>query len=344
MLLVKRLEGFASQVINMIYEESQIGASRVDHMLVHFNKHGKGLAYLNELEIFAQARLRKSVKKGEALYRDDIVGYQEVRFEGVNVPEDHAVLVILSSGWRKLLYFDFGTMHPEVEKRNYDLWSLLGTLYNYLMFQEVLSLTDESWELLIHNGWFPFVGIGSKNFNSLMGCLREGLSGDEVLPAVHSDLSERLPEMLKTWETSEILEDHVPLLKSAIDRFKAEDWISCNSILYPRIEGILRALAKMTGSARYGQSELSSAPSKMAGDRFAQQSRILPHKFNDYLRDVYFKNFDPDDPKDISRHTVGHGVAPANSFNQKAATVGLLIIEQLVYHLPPKPKDGAVET
>ena len=344
MLLIKRLEGFATQVINMIYEESQIGPSCVDHMLVHFDQHGRGLAYINELDISAKARLKKSVDKGDALYRDDIVGYEEIRFQGVDVPDDHAVMVILSSGWRKLLYFDFGTIHSEVSGRNYDLWSMLGNLYNYLMFQEVLSLSSDSWELLISNGWFPFVGIGSKNFDSLMAWLREGSSGDEVLPAVYSELTERLPGMLKAWQASEIFEDHVPFLTSAVNRFKEEDWISCNSILYPRIEGVLRALAKTTNSPNYGQSELSSATQKLAGERLGELSRILPHKFNDYLRDVYFKNFNPENPVELSRHSVGHGVAPADSFNQKAATIGMLIVEQIFYHLPPKPKYGAFKS
>ena len=150
--------------------------------------------------------------------------------------------------------------------------------------------------------------------------------------------------MLKNWETTELFAGHMPLLRAAADRFEVEDWISCNSILYPRIEGILRVLAKMTSSPNYGQSELSSAPSRITGESPEEPSRILPHKFNDYLRNVYFKSFDPEHPTEISRHTVGHGVAPADSFNQKAATIGFLVVEQLFYHLPPKPKDGAVES
>jgi len=344
MLLIKRLEGFATQVINMLPEKSKIRCSKVDHMLVHFDKHGKGVAYVNELSLIATARVRKTVEKGELVYRDDIVEYEEVRFEGINVPEDHAVIVVMSSGWRKLHYFDFGTINPDAEGRDYDLWSLLGSLYNYLIFQEVLGLSEESWDLLMNNGWFPFVGIGSKNFDNLMGWLREGDSGDEALPAIYSELLDRLPQIQNAWEEADIFAEHISVLRVAIERFKVQDWISCNSILYSRIEGVLRVLAKITNSPTYKQSDLSAAPSNLSDLKTSQHSRILPHRFNEFLSSVFFKNFDPENPTEISRHTVGHGVAPAESFDKKAAIIGVLIIEQIFYHLPIKQKGSLIES
>jgi hypothetical protein len=68
---------------------------------------------------------------------------------------------------------------------------------------------------------------------------------------------------------------------------------------------------------------------------------FLPRKFCDYLENVYFANFEPTDPTpDISRHTVGHGVAEASAFGQKAAAIAILVTHQLFYCFE-KPIAGA---
>jgi hypothetical protein len=64
-------------------------------------------------------------------------------------------------------------------------------------------------------------------------------------------------------------------------------------------------------------------------------SRLLPQKFVEYIEQIYFANFVPGVPTPVSRNTVSHGVASAADFSLKAATIGLLIIDQIFYHLPP---------
>jgi hypothetical protein len=63
-----------------------------------------------------------------------------------------------------------------------------------------------------------------------------------------------------------------------------------------------------------------------------KQCLLLPQRFETYLLDVYFENFDPNKQNiGISRNSVGHGVASESEFNQKSALIGILIVQQLFY-------------
>jgi hypothetical protein len=62
---------------------------------------------------------------------------------------------------------------------------------------------------------------------------------------------------------------------------------------------------------------------------------LLPNRFSTFLREVFFEQFDPKNPENLSRNTVAHGVAQVVDFNMKAATLGFLILEQLSYCLTP---------
>jgi len=52
--------------------------------------------------------------------------------------------------------------------------------------------------------------------------------------------------------------------------------------------------------------------------------------------DIYFRGFDSGQVAEISRHSVAHGVANPQDFSAKAATIGLLILDQLFFFLPPE--------
>lgn len=337
MTLIQRLEGFPSTVIEMLPAKARIKCSQVDHLLVHFDRVGNANIYINELSQIGLVRVRNDVKKGQAVYEDDIIDVEQLKFEGIDVPNEHGVLIIFSKGWRKGLYYDFEPIvHPDGKTRDYDLWIALGQCYNYLAFQELHSLTDEVWEALFSAKWFPFIGLRARTINELLAWVRSGHSADEVLTKAAEDVRNRLPSLRNRWLSSNIFAGHEEILNTAAERFEASDWVSANSILYPRIEGILRNIAKTTNAHSFSQGILANAPSNISA--LPHSSRILPQKFQRYLREVYFKNFDPHQPAALSRNSVSHGVAPHNEFSEKAAVLGFLIIEQLFYHIPPPTK------
>lgn len=65
----------------------------------------------------------------------------------------------------------------------------------------------------------------------------------------------------------------------------------------------------------------------------SQRKVLLPDKFERYLSEVYFKDFNPNQPEGVSRNTVSHGVAPVEDFSEKATVIGFLILDQLFYFL-----------
>jgi hypothetical protein len=332
-VLVSRLEGFPSRVIERLPLSAQIKASTVDHLFVLIKKDGDCTVYANELEAIAKTRVRRAFKAGEPVFEHDIIDIDELKYEGLEVPEDVGVFVVLSKGWRKGLYYDLGPIQQEAVRREYNLWKLLGSLYNYLLFQDLFKISDGEYEKLFASMWFPFLGLRSETALRIVSHVRNGWNPDDLLGAVKGEVRELLPNAIKRWKLHSLLSQHSQFFDRAIERFYEEDYISCSSILYPRIEGILRSIACKTG-VPYKQSGLSEAPMSILYKDPETFSRVLPFRFREYLRTVYFKKFEPDRVEHISRNTIAHGLAPQDLFTEKAAVIAILIIEQIFFHFP----------
>ena len=91
--------------------------------------------------------------------------------------------------------------------------------------------------------------------------------------------------------------------------------------------------------ARARQSKLAEmAIANSAGD---EGSLLMPHRFERYLNEVYFSDFDPAAARPgVSRNTVGHGVAKAEDFDTKSSALGFLILDQLSYLFGAVPSVG----
>ena len=56
--------------------------------------------------------------------------------------------------------------------------------------------------------------------------------------------------------------------------------------------------------------------------------------FFKYLGDVVFKSFNLDTGEiNVSRHSVSHGVAKAEDYNQMKALQGILVLDQMSFYL-----------
>ena len=104
-------------------------------------------------------------------------------------------------------------------------------------------------------------------------------------------------------------------------------------LLPKQIEGILRTQHNSLGIENQ-PSPKNLSESAVTTKIENEKCLLLPHRFDTYLREVYFANFDPS-AQDIgvSRHAVGHGVASTSEFNRKSAVIGILIVHQLSYFL-----------
>ena len=200
-----------------------------------------------------RARTSRSIKAREPIFEDDLVDVDELVFEGVEFPEDAAIVCIFSARWRKGLFFDFVPLGPDRERRDFNVAKQLGSYVAYLYSQGVFHLVDDDWTHLISQQWFPFVSLPA----SLRGKVARFAKGrrrlDTLLPEAATAARAALPRMLERWRASYLLAPHIDLLARAAERFAAGDYISATAIIYPRIEGIMQTVPSGAAFGRQGK-------------------------------------------------------------------------------------------
>ena len=158
-------------------------------------------------------------------------------------------------------------------------------------------------------------------------------SRDDKLDDIVSEVKSRSAQMLNGWRKQPVFSPHIGILEHAVECFENDDFMSCTSLLVPRIEGILRTHHSNLGiENRPSPRNLSEAAVAARIER--EICLLLPHRFETYLREVYFADFDPSTQGgEVSRHSVAHGVASPSEFNRKSAAIGMLVVHQLSYFL-----------
>lgn len=325
--LIEKLEGAPSILLSKL--KQPVAASQVDHLLATIDKNGVATVYVNELRMVAKARLARSCKAGQVLTPNDIVDVAELDV-GVPIPTDCGVVFVMSVGWRKALYFDFGPVASDATPRVRPIAETLGQVHSYLVYQERCNLAPNEWEAIVGAGWFPFVGLTMDIVKNMRALAQAGESIDNVTDAAAEEVADRLDDWRKDWSAQAVFVEHAAFLDAAIARFRDGDFISASSIVYQRIEGLMRSNAPRNGEAgRLTQKVLAQhAVPAAASNRF---SPMLPARFLDYLTNVYFADFVPN-ASDLpaNRNTIGHGVVAAAQMSKKAAVIGFLIVRQLL--------------
>ena len=334
---IQRLEKFPSTILQKL--PNPILPSQVDHLLAVCSRDGKATVYINELALRVAIRAARPVEAGAGVTKDDIADVE--RFElGVQIPDDAGFLFVFSVGWRKGLFYDFGPIPgSNPQQRQYDISSILGQAYCHILFQERFNISAVEWDALFVAKWFPFAGLRDETINTLISHVRSSWDPDEELDDIISEIKGRIPQMLDSWRTRPSFTKHMKILEHAAERFQNDDPVSCTALLFPRIEGILRTHHTSLGIEERPSSD-SLAHLAVATKIEKGKCLLLPHRFDDYLRDVYFADFNPDTPEiDISRHSIAHGVASGSLFNQKSAIISILIVHQLFYFLDKPPEE-----
>jgi hypothetical protein len=345
---IQRLEGFPNEILSSIAKNGpQISASTVDHLLAVIQHDGTNTtvtAYVNELELSTLIRVGRAIQTGEPVFKNDIVDIHSFRVEGVDIPKTAGILFLFSVGWRKGMFYDFRPLPPHNQRIEYDLDQTLGQFYAQVMFQERFSITEEDWGSLLKSGWFPFNSLKHDTIQTIVNYVRNDWDQTEMIKKVASDLNQRINDFRQNWQRQSVFADHANILIHALDRFVHGDYISCVSILYPRIEGLLRSFHTAIGSTK---KPLQENLAESAVNRYALNERclLLPHRFQHYLKTVYFQSFDPKN-SDIgcSRNSVGHGVANQQYFNQQSAIVGILVVQQLFYFFADSDRQSRIAT
>jgi hypothetical protein len=97
----------------------------IDHLLLTIRGNLSGVAYINELNFKAQVKVNRALEAGSQVYLrdiDDILSFEP----NVEVPDDCAVVVVRSSGWKRSLYFDFRPLEEPPSPRAEPLGQVLA--------------------------------------------------------------------------------------------------------------------------------------------------------------------------------------------------------------------------
>ena len=209
-LLISRLEGIPTQVLARIPAQFGVRASTVDHMLLVIRPDLHATVWVNECGIKLRARFGRRIEAGETVYDNDIIDIDAMIFDDIDIPDDAAVLVVMSAGWRKGMFFDLTPLGPGAPKRDYDLDKLLGSYMAYLKNQALFRLDATDWDFLISRLWFPFVTLTAKLKAKLVAYTKNRDDVDRLLPDVVAEVKALIPHMLQRWPESRIFEDHLP--------------------------------------------------------------------------------------------------------------------------------------
>ena len=94
--------------------------SIIDHLVVIIHPDLSAIAYVNELQITAMVKPKRNIAAGEPVHAGDIEDISSINL-GIEVPDDSAVVVLRSNGWRRSLFFDFGPINEPSAPRDYPL-------------------------------------------------------------------------------------------------------------------------------------------------------------------------------------------------------------------------------
>ena len=152
--------------------------SCVDRMLVCVSRTETHIYANNHLPMIARMRAKRSIKAGEAAFRDDIAGIDRVDFPGVCPPAGCGFMLLVSVGWRKGMCFDLQPAFPAPDATMEEAFERIktfgGMVLAHLHFTERFLLSNKDWGRVLQAGWFPFVFLPHDLWQGLFTSIRNG--------------------------------------------------------------------------------------------------------------------------------------------------------------------------
>jgi hypothetical protein len=332
---IRILEGLSQHILS----NGSFQPSSIHHFLIVAGPDGRLTIYVNELEIRSKIQARHSRRAGEAVWSTDIADIVEVNI-GVDIPTDHGMCLLFSVGWRKGLYFDFVPLSPERQPRDYPIGPVLGAAWSALMFQERFSLTEDQWQWLIDQKMFLFIGLTPQLLQQIVTHAEKKWALDRLSDQVTACAKAVAPEIEGLAEGSPLFQPAAAALKIGLRHFVAGEAFSGASVLYPAVEGILRRHYASRNSVSYPRQTRLIEEAKRAGQagRHAY-CLLLIERFDAYLRQVIFADFEWKNPIGVSRHTIAHGVIEPDQCDEVSVARVVLTIQHLLLSLSPPPDE-----
>lgn len=325
-----RVESLANELLMQAPGNIPIMPQAVQDLFVILAPGGAAQVYVNEMDVRGSVRLKGKGKKGGLITKNQILDYGRFQLKNISIAPQDAFFFVVSVGWRRALFYDLRVLDPKAGATEpYDIGELLASVYSYLTFYSRFSISDDVWQTLMTQRWFPFSYLDDALINKMISHAKEGWRIDDLLPEVKACVDALVKDNPPQNWTEPFYNDHREIIQAAAARYADEDYISCVSVLFPRLEGIMRSFLRHSGDTRKPTStRLAKAVSEANAEHRIGLSILFPSRFRAYLGDVFFANFAPGSAPDAGRHSVAHGEAKAASFDLKSACIALLVLYQ----------------
>lgn len=310
--------------------------NQVSNFLLVTHVDGTADLHVQNVPIALEILAKHDLAGGEIVYQSSIADIIRVRFPGVELNSTDGVIFCFKVGWKFGLFFDLA---PDRELDVDAMERSLGNLYRLLSYEEVYAaLGDQNvFSQIVKSGWFPFIEIIGGEFEQLLAANKASFNFDkeeQLLLQKFDDI--RINEIRQRWSKRLCLRSRLRILEPALEAFKRGDPVSCLKIILTEIEGIIRDvhIADLGAGAKI-EKLLKYATDQGVKKTGNEASLLFPKQFLEFLSDFTFKRFDPKKPQAgiLSRHSVGHGGATAESYTQIRALQAILTLDQLSFYL-----------
>lgn len=326
------MESFSNLVLGPYLKDGKHLISHISNALAILDQQKKARVYVNA-PIMVKMQAKKNVSAGEPVYNDDIADVVDFRVHNIQIGNNEGVMFFFQVGWRQAFYFDLESLHGE--SRKIPVEKELARIWAMLTFNEIFNLTNEDYAKLSNLGWFPFVSIRKSIFSKLVCCIKNNFDTKQAVKEIVDSVDNTMLDRIKDrFENNKFLQTEIGFLRKGLEHYGNADYPSCISVVWNRIEGIIRKL--LTGSEKkVDRKVMTDALVAYARSKHPDSTLYFPQEFGVYLFEFYFKSFDFAPTKkdeNLSRHTHSHGVSSIESYTQEKALIALLIFDQIAYY------------
>ena len=291
-----------------------------------------------------QIRARGDIPKGTAVTDEHIADITGVTFEDAAInlnPEDGEQFVwLFRCKWLFGLCFDLTGKLNQSELLPYlgKCWKRLSYMgeYNFMA-------SDEQFEQMVSDGWFPFVALRGEKFRTLMMYYKEGRKHQSQIDSVVESFDDAtLDSMTQYWWANEHFAAKRQMITDAINAYKTGTYTLAGKALSTELEGILRyaynlevASADPGAKQKPNTFDLREYLKKKSQEKHSlTDSLCFPAQFIKYLEKYTFRGFDlsagsvPE-----GRNAVAHGVTPDSMYTKEFALKAILALDNACFFL-----------
>ena len=147
---------FVRNIYNVFLSKVNFPPSLINKLLVILHEDDFADIYINDFKEEARVKAARNLNKGEIVFIKDISDITDIRFPGINIAENDAIVYVVRLEWRFVLYFDFtrrlkrGKLENDIGKLHKKL--LFDTLINSAKRELTQSLLEQAEALILTEG------------------------------------------------------------------------------------------------------------------------------------------------------------------------------------------------